>query len=643
MCGVAGIWNLDGRSLEAGTLKRFTDSMAHRGPDGAGYELLEKNSLGFGHRRLSILDVSEAGKQPMYNKQKDLVITFNGEIYNFLEIRNELKAKGEQFSTETDTEVILSAYKMWGKAALNKFNGMFAIAIWDSRNEELFIARDRFGVKPLYYLHIPGSIFAFASETYAFKHLSNFSREVDPLTFNISLHDPSLIEGTDRTIFKNISQLRPGHHLTFKNTSGIKIEQWWNTKNNLIKITGSYNDQVNEFRNLFEDACKLRMRSDVSLASALSGGLDSSSVYCTLHKLKQESPLLERTPTNWQKAFVATFPGTSVDERHYAEKVVRHVKGDAVYIVPQRKELVEDIIKSTRLFDGITQTPINSISDVYKSMKEHGITVSMDGHGVDEMMYGYNSYVLEAFYNAIAGKQIDKAHEYARILAGLSPLYKYEELVKTIKKFDKNLVKRGIGFITRRLGREKEISKPVAGQNWFESMDDRLILEIRALNGYGNGMSASEKAMYDDFHMKSLPINLRDFDRASMQHGIEIRMPFMDYRLVSYVFSLPQDAKLGGGFTKRILRDAMKGTLPEEIRTRTLKIGIGAPMQEWFQGELKQYINDTIHSSSFYDSPYWNGKAIQQDLQSAYKNDSLSKNFCNRAWGILNAHIILNG
>lgn len=634
------------RSLEIHTLKRFTDSISHRGPDGSGYELLNDNTLGLGHRRLSILDLSEAGKQPMFNTQKDRVISFNGEVYNFIEIRKELIAAGEKFTTETDTEVILAAYQKWGKDCLNKFNGMFAIAIWDSKTKELFLARDRFGVKPLYYFYISETVFAFASETLAFKHLDGFDREINSKIFNIALTEPDIIEGSDKTIFKNMYQLKPGHFLTLVQGGHPEIKQWWSTASNLVKVPPTYEAQIEEFRNLFEDACKLRMRSDVTIASALSGGLDSSSVYCTLHKLKKENAGLERLPSDWQKAFVATFPNTTVDEKKYAEQVVKHVNGQATYIIPDYKNLVNDVVNATKLFDGITQTPITSISDVYRSMKQNGVTVSLDGHGVDEMMYGYNSYVFEALYDHINKKEFKRAEECAKIISGLSPNYNYNTLLADIKQFDKSIFEKGISFIKRKIfktntGSASAVSKKET--NWTNAIDKDTYNEIIAGFNTPQSLSKPSRAMYDDFHYRSLPINLRDFDRASMQHGIEIRMPFMDYRLVSYVFSLPDGSKLGGGFTKRILRDAMKNTLPEPIRTRTLKIGIGAPMEEWFNNELRQYVMDTIHSEKFIHSPYWNGKQIGDSIEQAYAEKSLTKGFCNKAWSFLNANIILNG
>ncbi len=644
MCGIAGIWNLNNKELSLTTLKRFTDSISHRGPDGSGYELLNDNTLGLGHRRLSILDLSEAGKQPMFSHERDLVISFNGEIYNFIEIRKELSDNGEKFVTETDTEVILRAYKKWGKDCLHKFNGMFAIAIWDEKNKELFVARDRFGVKPFYYLFIPQTIFAFASETIAFKHLDSFNREVNPKTIGIALTEPDILEGSDKTIFKHIYQLLPGHFLSLKQNSEPITKQWWNTASNLVKTANSYEQQIEEFRSIFEDACKIRMRSDVTIASALSGGLDSSSVYCTLHKLNNNNSSIDRLPADWQKAFVATFPNTSVDERKYAEQVVKHVNGKAVYIIPDYKNLVNDVVTATKLFDGIIQTPVTSISDVYKAMRKNGVTVSLDGHGVDEMMYGYNSYVFEAMYDCINKKQFDKAKEYAKVITGLSPNYKYPDLLNTINQYNKSIFEKGISLITNKLKpKNKGIEVSKNSPLWNYEIDGDTYKEITAAFHLPDNLSSPESKMYNDFHYRSLPINLRDFDRASMQHGIEIRMPFMDYRLVSYVFSLPQESKVGGGFTKRILRDSMKNTLPEEIRTRTLKIGIGAPMVEWFSNELKTFVLDEISSQKFLSSDYWNGTEIKKSVDTVYKQGNLDKNFCNKTWTYINANLVLNG
>ena len=640
MCGVAGIVKLNNRAVEYQHLKTFTDSISHRGPDGSGYELFEEGRVGLGHRRLSILDLSEAGKQPMFDATADHCITFNGEIYNFIEVRNELKLSGFSFHTESDTEVILAAYRQWGKNCLHKFNGMFAIAIWDRRHKELFVARDRFGVKPLYYWFLPGELFAFCSETIGFKHLHGYRRQIEPVALNLALYDPALLEGSDKTIFKNIYQLLPGHYLTLNLNGNIKTTTWWCTKEQVVKAPDSYNEQLEEFKELFESACRLRLRSDVPIASALSGGLDSSSVYATLHKINNGNSA-ERLPADWQRAFVATFPGTSVDERQYAEKVITHVGGKATYIVPDYSRLVDEVVTAAKLFDGVVFTPVNAISDVYKAMRQNGVTVSMDGHGVDEMMYGYNTYVYKAFYHALRIRDFEFAEDLAKTLCGLSLGYDFTSFKTLIE------AERGKTILRRTLSDIKQTfhtSKGEEGRKYIQHgiplPDSNLVNEIvKRQTRLGSAWPAENK-LYEDFHYIDLPINLRDFDRASMQHGIEIRMPFMDYRLVSYVFSLPERSKVGHGFTKRILRDAMKQTLPEEIRTRTLKIGIAGP-DAWYTNQLKPLILDVIASRLFIESDLWNGPELKKMVEAGYKNNTLNKTDFNLIWGLMSTCFLM--
>ncbi len=629
MCGIVGIWQLDEKPIDSEELQRFTDSLMHRGPDGGGNFI--DGSLGLGHRRLSIIDLTENGKQPMSYGQQRYWITFNGEIYNFIELRKELESLGHVFATDSDTEIILAAYIQWGKNCLHKFNGMWAFAIWDKAEKKLFLARDRFGVKPLHYSFEANKHFIFSSETISFKYLKNFTREIDTENLHKAMLRPDYIEAAGKTIYKNIQQLLPGHCIELTQNKPLLINNWWNTSEHLVQVPQKYEDQVEEFRALFEDACKLRMRSDVPMASALSGGLDSSSVYCTLHKIKSRETEVIRSPKNWQKAFVATFPNTTVDERKYAEEVVQYVKGQAEYIIPDDSHLLPELIKATQMLDSIIATPITSISDVYKAMRADNVIVSMDGHGVDEMMYGYTSHVQEAFWQKINAKEYAAAKEYAHILSGMSPNYNMDALRKHYEK--PSLLDR----VKNKLFNKNVVSTAPTNENWMGEGH-----AFPALNIFPTPSKGLEKMLFNDFHYHSLPINLRDFDRAAMQHGIEIRMPFMDYRLVSYVFSLPTESKLGGGFTKRILRDAMKGYLPESIRTRTLKIGIGAPMVEWFSGPLKQYICDTVHSNTFLKSDYWNGAKIVNFVDDKYAQNNWDKGTCQKVWAILNANIIIN-
>jgi asparagine synthase (glutamine-hydrolysing) len=632
MCGIAGIYKLNSSNTSLQAIQQFTDSMKHRGPDGSGYELYANNTLALGHRRLSILDLSEAGKQP-FSYLERYHITYNGEVYNFLEIRNDLQASGYTFKTDTDTEVILAAYHVYGKECLLKFNGMWAFAIYDTHTQELFLARDRFGVKPLHYVYLPNQLFAFASETIAFKHLEGFQRQFEQHHLLTAIQTPHIIEANGQTIFKTINQLLPGHYITISGNKELQIKRWWNTADHLQKVSSDYQTQVQQFKELFFDACKLRMRSDVSIASALSGGIDSSSVYCTLQQFNSKNKSLERAPSDWQKAFVATFPNTKMDERQYAEKVIEHTNGNVVYITPDYSNLINDIEGSTKLLDAIISNPIIAITDIYKAMRQNGITVSLDGHGADEYAFGYNSYVLQNFYDALETGNEAKAIDMSNTIANLSPAYNAQQLMQQF--YDANSVtakfKKGVKAIIKLKPKTTEADV----NNWFAEQVSSQINEV-----FTNPFTGISKTLFNDFHYTSLPINLRDFDRAAMQNSIEVRMPFMDYRLVCFMFSLPEESKLGGGFTKRIIRDAMKGILPESIRTRTLKIGIGSPITEWMQSHLKDFTLDYLHSQQFQKLSFINHAKVKQEVEQLYKNNAFTTNNASQTWSIINALLI---
>ncbi len=632
MCGIAGIYKLNSSTVSLHAIQQFTDSMKHRGPDGSGYELYANDTLALGHRRLSILDLSEAGKQP-FSFLNRYHITYNGEVYNFLEIRKDLQANGYAFKTDTDTEVILAAYHVYGKDCLLKFNGMWAFAIYDNHTQELFLARDRFGVKPLHYVYLPNQLFAFASETIAFKHLEGFQRQFQQQHLLTAIQAPHVVEANGQTIFEGVEQVLPGHCITISSNKQLQIKRWWNTSDHLVKVPSDYQIQVQQFKELFFDACKLHMRSDVSIASALSGGIDSSSVYCTLQQFNSNKNSIERTPSDWQKAFVATFPNTKMDERQYAEKVIEHTKGNAVYISPDYTNLINDIESSTKLLDAIISNPIIAITDIYKAMRQNGITVSLDGHGADEYAFGYNSYVLQSFYHALETGNEAKAIDMSNTIANLSPLYNAQQLMQNF--YDANSVtakfKKGIKSFVPSKTKTSEL--PV--NNWFSDQQQHEINKV-----FTNPFTGITKTLFDDFHYTSLPINLRDFDRAAMQNSIEVRMPFMDYRLVCFMFSLPEESKLGGGFTKRIIRDAMKGILSEVIRTRTLKIGIGSPIAEWMQSHLKTFTLDYLHSQQFQKLSFVNHAKVKQEVEQLYKNNAFNTTNASQTWSIINALLI---
>lgn len=650
MCGIAGIWNLNGTEPDKNDLVSFTETLNHRGPDGDGYYIDKEAGLGLGHKRLSILDLSENGRQPMSFSDERYWITYNGELFNFIELREELISKGYSFKSESDTEVILAAYHVWGKDCLLKFNGMWAFAIWDKKERKIFLARDHFGIKPLFFTHIPGKQFAFASEAVAFKKLKGFQREADASNVSRVLNDPFSLEGIGHTIYKNIYQLLPGHYLSFQKNDTLQQKRWWNTLDHLVDVPASYDQQVEQFRSLFRDACKIRLRSDVPVATALSGGVDSSAVYCMLHHLMKEDKGKERMAKDWQKAFVACFPGASNDERAFAEEVIASTKGSAVFIQPAQDKLIERIVDSTQRFDDIYSTPLSVVTDIYGAMRNKGIKVSMDGHGVDEMLFGYPHTLIKAF--RLSEKQSNGiSNEILEIYLSLLPPDKREnakaELLNAPSAPDRSLLQSAYDiFFPAALKTiyRKVAAKPISEKSpdWLavKSLGDLPNLSDRPLPG--SELNGIDALLYNEFHVTTLPAILRNFDRASMQSSVEIRMPFMDHRLVSYVFSLPLQSRIGDGFTKRILRDSMKGLMPENIRTRKAKIGLNAPMPEWFSGTMKEYISDEIGSQNFVNSGIWNADVITKFVREKNKNNSWSWNDCHRFWLVLNAHILLN-
>lgn len=652
MCGIAGI--VRQTLVEFNTIKRFTDSMKHRGPDGSHYVLLNENKLALGHRRLSILDLSEAGKQPMQYHNR-YTITYNGEIYNFIELRKELEKDGVRFTTQTDTEVILAAYNRWGFDCFNKFNGMWALALYDAHTNNLLLCRDRFGVKPLYYMHQPGQQLAFASETLAFRHLDDFKLAYNENRISASLNNPVPIEGTGFTIWEKVMQVLPGHFISI-NLQDVKIEQkrWFQIPQKQSAI--SYKDAQEEFFNLLSNAVKLRLRSDVPVATALSGGLDSSSVYAMLHYLKKQNITSERVDYNRIKGFVATFDGTQQDETEYAQSVVDFCHGDAEFLKTDFSAIISSIESSTRLFNDITATPISVLGDVYKSMRQHNYLVSLDGHGVDEMLYGYRSLVGMAINQSITDMNQDLEQDLSETFVSMFHHEMQNEERKKLNKKSANFkqllaINSTLGRI--RYGLKQKAKKIIGTQPFYYAPETALtnpLIKLKNIN-YGAGLSNSpvdlsyynsaERELAIDFYYRNIPYNMRDFDRAAMQHGVEIRMPFMDYNLVNFVFSLPLHYKVGHGFTKRVMRDAMKEILPEKVSQRKLKIGMGAPLNNWFNEQLNQYLLDTVNSQKFLQSSLWEGAGLKKLVTEKCLAKNWELNEAQQFWNILNAHIIL--
>lgn len=633
MCGIAGIWQLDGTALPAEKLERFTDAITERGPDDAGYDYFDNRTLGLGHRRLSILDLSPAGRQPLYYAEKRYAIVFNGEVFNFMELRHELEQKGYQFRTESDTEVVLAAYQEWGKDCLGRFNGMWALAIWDENEQQLFVARDRFGIKPFYYHYEPGKIFAFASETRSFKALEGYTRSLD--TGKVKLQaQGARIHGSGHSIYTGIYSILPGHYALFRRNETMQQKRWWSIHNHIRQdIPKTLKEQAEEFYDIFRNACKLRLISDVNVGTALSGGVDSTAVYSVVYDLiKNES--LDRLPKDAQKAFVATFPGLINDEREYAEKALEFTGGPAVFLEQDYNNLAETVTTDTIRFDGLNNSPITSISGIYKGMKQAGITVSMDGHGVDEMLYGYRDMLYNLFYHFYKTGDAARAKHMREVIL---PTYHQLEQDQALGNLSEMMNKANSPVY-----KLKALVKKMLGKTQIDRSSYIVPQELQNLGEpYDfSHLDYTDRIVYNETFLETLPDIFRNFDLAGMMNSIEIRMPFMDWRLVSYIFSLPFESKIGNGFTKLIVREAMKGKMSEEIRTRTHKIGISSPVEHWFRGALQPWVMDMFSTAAVRQNNMLTDKDFADKLISSYKNNTLTRKQINEAWMELNLYLI---
>jgi len=609
MCGIFGFVG----KISKNKALHCLSTLNHRGPDKQGFFYGE--SITLGHQRLSILDLSEKGTQPMSYAGGRYWITYNGEIYNFIELREELSARGHKFQTETDTEVLLASYAQWGEECLERLNGMWALAIWDAETRSLFLSRDRFGKKPLFYTFLPDG-FAFASEMKALLPL------LPAPEANVSLIRDQrkifLYENTQECLIKGIRRLPAGHFAHYRENK-LSTKRWWCTLDHLVDVPNRYEDQVERLQELFLDACKIRMRSDVPVGTALSGGLDSSSTIGAMATIARNEPGL-RMSRDWQHAFVACFPGTPLDETHYAKVVTDHLGIEATFLDIDPQEHIGKLLEYLYLFEEIYITsPIPFIA-TYREMRKEGVYVTVDGHGADELFGGYGFDFIFALRSA--GLSLEKTRT---ILTAY-----YERLPKNSSQFQPLPPKPvfwlewHIRDILRRLGRfrNKGLSKQsrehpdVKNPNWKR---------LDQLN----------KILYLSTHRTVLPTLLRNYDRYSMSNGVEIRMPFMDYRIVSFAFSIPWSSKIRNNFSKNIVRDMAASFLPAEIAYRKSKIGFNSPIVDWMKGPLKSFFLDTINSRSFKTCDLIDAEEVESKVKAVIENPSATYHMGEEAWTLL--------
>lgn len=622
MCGIFGHIG----HLPQQLAQRCTDTLAHRGPDGSG--LWHTTEVTFGHRRLSILDLSDNAKQPMSFADGRYHITFNGEIYNFLEIRSELESAGHRFHSQSDTEVVLAAFAEWGEACQQRFNGMWAFAIWDSREKSLFLSRDRFGKKPLFYAYLPQSSFAFASEMKAIFPLLGEVRA------NISLvRDTSRIfeyESTDECLIEGIKRF-PAGHSGWLNNGRLEIRRWWCTLDHLPQVPQKYEEQVEQFRELFLDACRLRMRSDVPLGTALSGGLDSSAtISCMAHIAAHGKT--GRMGESWQHAFIASFPGTPQDETRYARMVTDHIGIESVVIEIDPLQKISELERYFYLFEELYIADPIPFMETYAAVKAHNVSVTLDGHGADELFGGYSFDFIRALEDA--GWNLPQAANIVRTYyASLGDSAQSSgnlpsPSIYLAKWYRDKIMREGrqtAGKILR--GNRPALRIPNPGK--FMDGDHPLWGRLDTLN----------RQLYASTHATILPTLLRNYDRYSMANGVEIRMPFMDHRIVSLAFALPWTSKIRRGFSKAIIRDAVARYMPKEVAYRKTKVGFMSPLVDWMHGPLKGYMLDTISSRAFKECALINSTDVANRIHSVIGNPDAKISDAMQAWTMLTPYL----
>ncbi|WMT72574.1 asparagine synthase (glutamine-hydrolyzing) [Bradyrhizobium sp. Ash2021] len=553
MCGIAGIVNIRGNPVDPAEISRLTNLLAHRGPYGEGSWFSANRNLAFGHRRLAIIDPGEGGFQPMVSADGRHVIVFNGEIYNFLELRRELEAQGAIFRSQSDTEVILASWRAWQEGMLSRFNGMWALAIFDTQTEDLFLARDRFGIKPLLYSWSPER-FVFASEQRALVRSGLINTALDVDVARRLLLDAFGVEASERTLCREVRRLQGGHCMWLRQ-GRLEIRRWWRTADHLPEVPATEGARVERFGELFQDAVALRMRSDVPIGTCLSGGFDSSAVICTM-AAHEKAGMGPRDNASWRHAFVATFPGAINDERPMAEEAAAWADVAPTFLEIGRNDALADIDQILDDNDDVYIGLPSAAWLIYRELSRQNVTVSLDGHGADELMGAYLQEGQSAAFrirNALAG-----------ITSGSALARRGVDLLRTL------MIKRQGHYFLRGGLRDVPARFSLVGD------DDVLPRDWGSLN----------RRLYQMFHGTVLPTILRNFDRLSMAHGIEVRMPFMDWRLVTYTMALPETSKSSNGYTKVIARQAMANLMPESIRMGRRKVGFNSPMPEWLNGPL---------------------------------------------------------
>ncbi|MFY7880617.1 MAG: asparagine synthase (glutamine-hydrolyzing) [Lacibacter sp.] len=587
MCGISGIISLQSNHTTASRLQQMTDVLQHRGPDGEGLWIDEHQNVALGHRRLAVIDLSPAGAQPMHYADR-YVIVHNGEIYNYPELKATLTKNGYRFQSQSDTEIIVAAYDFWKADCLQQLDGMFAFAIWDRKNKQLFAARDRFGEKPFYYFY-DGEQFLFASEMKALwaAGIRKDWNHLMLLNYLANGHTQNAVDAS-LTFYNEIFSLPPGHYATYDlRRRELFVQLYWDLDKQTQKnITES--EAIDQFQQLFETSVRRRLRSDVPIGTSLSGGLDSSAVVTTIQKILRTAKD-EQAPS--PAAFTATFPGFEKDEFRFAEQITGLYNLEHFTTSPTLEGFMNDFERLCYF----QEQPFSSSSvyaqfKVMESARNNGRIVLLDGQGADELLAGYNKYI-HWFLQEMIGKfkfgfamqerillqqnQYPFQWGFANYLAAFFPIVANAHLEE--------------------IERKHILLHPHINREYAHAHYDKFY------SVHKPPVSKLNDILYFNTMQQGLGELLHYADRNSMAHGVEIRLPFLSHELAEFVFSMPSRFKIHNGYTKWLLRSSMKNQLPEKIVYRTDKIGYEPPQLEWmqhtvFQDRIQEGRKKLVHS-----------------------------------------------
>jgi asparagine synthase (glutamine-hydrolysing) len=601
---MCGIW----ASLGFAPPSAAIDAVAHRGPDGRGWKEFSSTAgtLVLAHRRLAIIDTSDAGLQPMARRDGRYWITYNGEVYNYVELRAELEAKGHRFATRSDTEVMLAAYEEWGEGCLGRFAGMFAFVIYDRQAQRLFAARDRFGVKPLYRWQSNGRL-AFASEIKQFAAVPGFSARANPQRCYDFLAG-GLFDHTGETLFAGVEQLRGGECVTidvahWRRDQQVEPRRWYR-----LPAPGGLEldaaTAAERFRALLAEAVRIHLRADVTVGSCLSGGLDSSSIVCLA-----VDELARQRASNVFHTVSSCFDEKSVDERPFIEAVVHRAGVLNSQVFPRPEGLAEAVETVTRHQDEpFGSTSIFAQWCVFQRAGAEGIKVMLDGQGADEQLAGYHGLFPLYYRQLLRQGRFDRLLRTLRDRRRLHGTTARAEVMALAMMLIPAMILRRVAVWARRARGEAwlgpallAVSGDAPAPHHAAIARDRLG-PIRSL---GQNCRAQVQTT-------NLPMLLHYEDRSSMAHGVEARVPFLDHRLVEFSIALGDAHKMDGAETKAVLRNGLKDILPPAVRERHDKLGFATPEEIWLKGPLRGFIMDGIEETLRRFPDFFDAQGLRQ-------------------------------